>query len=374
MNVSQAKQSLKDVIPTHQADVQPQLLSYIDSLYQISLQKKPLLPNRSEVARYHICAYLAVEKYQNMFDLPEPVQNKIPAQPKIVDKILDDFRANLMGEIRSVSSTPLGSPRAQKSPSKSSNYSTPLSTPSKLHHTSPLKFQTPNLTKVKISSPLKRLQALRDEDSEPKKKRKSSEILNDEESPFNPKIGSPVGSQTIYKYDKKHITIPDFISFCNNFYIPADITPMMIETFLENKHKFTKKSEWLLGCGMVYAAYVRINKVLLEKKIGAKTQFQNQLFQYQKGGLMKWNMLLWCNIIEDSVKDTPWIIELEKRYIYGYGELEDEIRIREIKTKIGEGWELAERFGSMITGNQLLDSESQNKYYKTWTERVLNKL
>lgn len=368
MSNSQLKQSLRDIIPTLEGIFPTEVISCADTLYLLSLQQKPVLANRAEIGRYHICAYLAAEKYQEALGLPEPSLTKIPLQPKVATKLLDDFRENLLFQIRSATSTPRSSPRKAKS-----TYSTPISTPTRVRD-SQATTNTP-----KISSPLKRLQELRD--STPKRQKPSE--FKDVESPFNPKATSQSPSQSaqslpskkpvLYKYDRKHVTIVDFISFANNFFVPSTITPRMVETFLVHRHKFAKKSEWLLACGMVHAAYTRINHTLL-LKMGAKLQLNNQLFQYQKGGLMKKNMQLWNDIVDDWIKQEPWILDLEQQYMYQNLSKEESKLSQEKEARIGPGWELMADFGAMITGDILYDSNHQNDYYDTWTGRVLSQL
>lgn len=357
----QVRQSIQDVLPTA-TELPSKLVSFTESLYSMSVQKQPL-PPRAEIARYHICAYLAAEKYHDQLQLPEPSTTKIPLQPKVVFKILDDFRVNLLNGVRSPSTTPKKTRTPQSSPSKT--------------QLSPTKHQP------RISSPLKRLQELQDEEPAPKR---AKSPLKDAESPFNPKVPStPKKSPTKSSPSKtrtpastpryqRQLTIADFISFANNFYIPASITAQMVVTYLEQRHKFTKKSEWLLACGMVHLAYCRINHRLLLSTMGAKSDLQDQLFQYQKGGLMKWNVVLWLNIIENSIKNEPWILELEKKYVDGTWTLDLDPRPREVIAKLGKGWDLPERLGSMVNASTMFESPSQNKYHETWTRRALGLL
>lgn len=376
MNKAQLTQSLKDIVPTYSGDYPPQLLSYIDSIYQLSLQKIPVLPNRADVARYHLCAYLAVERSRERFSLPEPLTQRIPLQPKLVNKVLEDLQE------RVVFNSPTSTPRKRTS--------TPANLPQK---------HTPS-----VGSPLKKLRTLQ-EDIPPSfsqaspfnpGKEASNYSLRDAASPFNTKIdASPTRSKALSKSPVKtprkspskssastpsspryirHLSIADFISFANNFYIPANVTPHMIETFVAEKHKFTKKNEWLLACGLVHAAYIRINHKLLNSTIGKKTELQDQFFQYQKGGLMKWNMVMWINIIEESVKSEPWVIDLELKYVHNDWSTEDNSTGKEIAAKLGRGWELLQAFGSMKSPSVMFDAPSQVKYYETWTNRVLAKL
>lgn len=364
MSKVQLELLLRDVIPTFQGPIPPQLVKFVESLHLLSLQKQPILPNKADIGRMHICAYLGAEKYQERFHLPEPSLRKVPVQPKIVDKILDDFRVNLLNGIRSPSNTP-------------------FSTPTK-NRVSPTKAQTPQ-NAPKISSPLKRLQEL---DATPRDGQKRPKLLADVESPFNPKHGkyvdkdvaSPFNPKTLKeegspkkglasRYQKK-LTIADLISFSNNFYIPSTTTPLMVESFLAQKHKFTKKSEWLLACGLVHAAYIRVNHQLLGSRIGARNKFQDQLFQYQKGGLMKKMMVSWINVVEDAVKHEKWIRDLELKYVYHDATRENTNQKSEITAKLGHGWEIMEAIGGMVDASVMYDKESQQDYYKRWTDRV----
>lgn len=362
MSKPQVKQSIKDVLPSLAEPYPPQLVKFTESLYSLSMQKQPVLANRAEIARFHICAYLSAEKYKDSLNLPDPEISKIPVQPKVVGKIIDDFRVNLLNGVRSPTTSPASSPRKRGQ--------SPFTTPTKRSRPNP---ELVNIaTTPKLSSPLKRLQAVRDESP-----KTPLSALHDVESPFNPKTKSPTKSApstpSTPRYQKQ-ISISDLTMFANNFYIPSTVTPRLVESFLDQRHKFIKKSEWLLACGLIHAAYIRVNHQILDSKMGAKTQFQDQLFHYQKGGLMKWNMILWINIIEDSTKNEPWIVELERKFVDGTWNAKGDPRPREIEVKLGKEWEVLEKFGSMITANVMFDTKSQDEYYKTWSKRLLDEL
>lgn len=361
MSKQQLVQSLKDVIPTYSGAFPPQLLSYVDYIYQLSLQKIPVLPNRGEVARYHLCAYIGAERCRDRFNLPVPLQQKIPVQPKVASKLLDDITENV------VLKSPSSSPRKRPHPS----------TPSR-HESVP-----------KIGSPLKNLLVAGEKTSESPFLSKSAV-----ESPFMAKLASTEAktpSQSPVKTPRKlqkssvpstpnsprylrHLSIADMISFANNFYIPASVTPHIVECFVAEKHKFTKKNEWLLACGLIYAAYTRINHRLIANTIGKKAELQDQLFQYQKGGLMKRNMVTWLHIIEESVKADEWVVDLELKYVHNNWSVEDTTAEKEIEAKLGRGSELLMAFGSMVNASTMFDKESQQIYYDTWTTRLLQQL
>ncbi|KAF3989223.1 hypothetical protein FT663_02888 [Candidozyma haemuli var. vulneris] len=382
MSNPQITQCLKDVLPTHSGPFPSQLVSYVDSLYSLSIQKIPSLPYRADVARYHLCAYLGALRCQQRFSLPEPSPQRIPVQPKLLEKLLDDIEDKVVAATRSPSSTPtkkrVMSPAMSPSPSKKNSV-------------------------PKISSPLKKLQSLK-EDKSPKGNNafemespfNPSKKLSNEESPFNTPTkrkleeasGTPKSPKTprTPKTQKsaaaspgtpryiRQLTVADIVSFANNFYIPAQVTPQLVESFMAQRHKFLKKNEWLLACGLVHAAYIRINSKLLERTIGKKTELQDQLFQYQKGGLMKMNMIMWINIIEESVKSEPWIVDLELKYVHNNWSSEDNSKAREVEGKLGKGYELLESFGSMINPSVMFDKPSQVEYYNRWTSRVLEQL
>ncbi|KAI5961229.1 uncharacterized protein KGF55_004154 [Candida pseudojiufengensis] len=320
MTVAQIKQSIKDIIPSYDGEDRTKLTSYIDSLYNLSLRHSRVLPNNSEIARYHLCTFVIIEKYKNLFDLPQPDVSRIPIQPQIAKKLLEDFR-EFVNQL-SASSTPVSTPKKQKP-------AAPISTPRQ------------------SGSPLKKIQALAS-------------------SP------SPSPSKNSTRYDFKTVSIEEFITFCNAFYIPSEFTKQMLKTFYSHKHKFAKKSDWSLACGIVYAAYMRINHLLLSTKMGARSEFMTLLLQYQKGGLSKDSLQTWCSLVEEWVKDEQWVQDIERQYVFGNQTIEEKISDEEYRGRIGDGWEQLERLGAMIHGEVLYQSDSQIEYYKNWSEKACN--
>lgn len=354
----QVTQSIKDIIPTCPDPIPPQLISHIDSLYKISLQKIPNLPNKSEIARYHICTYFAIEKLQNKLDLPGPLKDKIPVSPRHLNRVLDDFRENVLGMARE-SLTPVGTPKKNRQ---------------QQHLAGP---GTPSRNTPKVSSPLKKLQQLKEDLQTPQKKMKIE--FKDIESPFNPtpktvnRAESPSVNSSPLK-SKRLVTIPELIAFANHFFIPASVTPNIIVSYSNLRSKFAKKNEWLLACGMIHTVYMRINHQIMNKKIGSKAQFEDQIFQYQKGGLMKWNVLVWCTIVADMLKNEIWLIELERNYssnrLHYVNLMQQE---KEERCKFGIEVNLR-RFGAMIDPSVKFTSTLQQEYYDVWTEKVKDRI
>ncbi|KAI3403197.2 hypothetical protein KGF56_003994 [Candida oxycetoniae] len=373
MSSSQINQALKEIIPSYNGENRSKLINYVDSLYHLSLRKQSGLPNNSGIGRYHLCTYVIAEKYQNLFDLPTPDKSRIPIQPQLVDKLIDDFR-DFVNQL-SAASTPNSSPQKRKRIA-----STPNSSPQKRKRTASSSQTTPvsgsfmgSLNeKIKQSgSPLKKLRQAADTTSS--NSNNDNDIENDidnedKNSPFIEKPKTPSKRKT--RHDPKVVSIPEFITFCNTFFIPAKYSSQMIRTFFLHKHKFAKKTDWPLACGIIYAAYIRINSQLLSKTIGAKSEFMALMLQYQRGGLSKSTLQSWCTLVGDWIKDEPWIQAIEKQYVAG-NEIREEDRMQnEYRGRVGEGWALLERFGAMIHGEHLYESNNQIKYYNTWSKRA----
>lgn len=306
----QLAQLLKDVLPTHSGDIPPKLEAYVESLYHLSTQKIPVLPNKAEVARYHLCAYIGAEKYKDRFGLSSPLLRKIPVQPKVVPKLLNDIREKVLPAAVSPALSPVKKRQAQ-----------------------PIE-----------GSPLKKLAF---EDEKPKKEPKK------------------------YKRLHKRLTAAEFMSLANNFHIPAHVTCEMMKTFWRERHKFQRVSEWCLACGLVYTAYVRINDRLIKSSVGKKQEVQEQLFQYQSGGMIKSIMLGWINAVEESMKAEPWVIDLEVNYVHNNWSTEDKLEEEETRARLGPSHMLLLVIGSMRGASVAYDSALQQQYYDTWTKRLV---
>lgn len=85
---------------------------------------------------------------------------------------------------------------------------------------------------------------------------------------------------------------------------------------------------------------------------------------------MKWNMVMWLNIIEEAVKGEPWIIDLELKFMRNDWSVEDTTKEREILTKVGDGWEMYVLSGAMVTPAVMFSSKRQSDYYETWSGRL----
>ncbi|CAK9438815.1 uncharacterized protein LODBEIA_P30390 [Lodderomyces beijingensis] len=366
MSNAHINQAVKELIPAYGGPKTAKLIGYINSLYNLSVRSYRVLPNHAEIGRYHLCAYVIIEKYRTLFELPQPDISRIPIQPHVASKLLDDFR-DFVGQI-SAGGTPTSTPKKKATENS-------LST-------------TPREKMRQSSSPLKRLHMAaaaaaaaaeeeeeeEEEDNETSNTRESARENKRSRPPLSPKKDVTPANPTQrkkYRYDLKNVSIVDFITFCNTFYIPAVFTKQMLNTFYLHKHKFAKKTDWSLACGIVYTAYTRINHRLLASKVGSKSELMALLLQYQKGGLSKQALDSWCSLVEEWVKNECWVQEIEKQYVYANKANKSEQERKENRARIGENWDLLERYGAMIHGEHLFQSPTQRAYFDTWTGNAL---
>lgn len=359
----QVKSALKDVSSELPDPPPPQLVSYCDRLYGQTLQKP--LNKALEIGRYHVCAYLTVEKYMDKFDLPIPEYTRIPMPPKMAYKTINEFR-NYLDDVKSASSTPKKR-KLQESPASNSKYYSPQSSPTK--YGSPLKLNkvSPVKSSPTKSSPLKkRLESLAEPETEGTDGSEiASDIQDSESNPFladdprpKPKTSTP-------------LTIPRLIQTCNRFYIPPPITVHIIQSFLDQKHKFIKKNTWYLALGLIYAASLRINHRIASTKPDYNDMLLSQFIR-QEHGLKRPNLSYWCGTINNAVQYDPWILEIED--IYKYGIKLEAKRQKELDAKLGPGYKIYDNLGAMVNSHSDLSSKSQEDYYNTWTSSVLQQL
>lgn len=338
------KSAINDIAPGIEPSALPQLTSFCERLYNISKGKSL---NKNEIVRYHICAYLTIEKYLHNLNLPDPQINKIPLPSKTSIKLINEFR----GYLNEISGT--SSPR-----SPLSLVSTPLSQKRSKAVTTPLR-----------SSPLKKLQALATEEPE-----QPEEI--DEDNPFltkkSPKKSPTKSPRKPVRYNIENITVPQLIQLCENFYIPASTAKHIIQCFINKRHKFSKKSDWYLACALVYAAYIRINDKLVKEKIKFNETVINQLMRHQLAHLKKANLVYWVNVLNNDIKDEPWIIELDKKYIYGIKAINQ--HELELNAKLGNDYQLYDSLGCMVNPHNDYSSETQNRYFDNWSYNILSQV
>ncbi|CAN3365225.1 hypothetical protein DICA1_F29184 [Diutina catenulata] len=385
---SQHKKAFEDLLPGYTDPIPRTLIAFVDSVYSKSLAQLPNFKN-GEVGRYHICAYLGLERFRDRLNLPDPDRRMIPVPPKVANKLIEDLRM-VVDRTSSPSSTPTNSP------TKRQQTDSPFFTP-KSSFTSPTKpSMSPAKHSPKKSSPLKRLrEAAQEGEPTPKRLTALKDANYSAESPFNPSPATksptlepsddesaddstPMSSPSKqkakkkYVYDRKRVSVLEFVQFANAFKIPAEVTTQLLNSFAKHRDKFVKKSEWLLACGLVYAAYSRINFQLL-KQLGKDREVRDLLMQCQRGGLNKKQLEAFLKVVEDYIKAESWAVALERHYMNGQAkESRNRDRAEYVARTAGSSEakhrnELLQSMGSMITGADLYESDAQSRYLATWT-------
>lgn len=371
------KSAIKDVAPGIGEQLPPSLVSYCERLYGKSLAKP--LNKASESARYHLCAYLSVEKYASSYNLPSPQFQRIPLHPKICLRLIDEFR-DYIEQVKSATSTPK-KPRLPLKPVNAPD-SNPAQPPPKLDfitNGSPFLESSNSMTPTPHSgkrlynkdatpvrsSPLKKMRiAAKDTASTTPEKEGTEET---HESPFltpNSKAIKP------YSLTESSISIPELIQLSNTFFIPGYITVHIIQEFINQRHKFVKRSDWFLAFGLIYVAYIRINHKLVKDKPDYATTLIQQFHRLRKQ-LRKNSIEYWCSVINEGVSNSPWIIDIEHTFMIG---ITKDQHKQELEYKLGPNHKKFEITGMMLNSYTDLLSPSQESYYNTWSSRVLQQL
>ncbi|KAG7884923.1 hypothetical protein KL938_001180 [Ogataea parapolymorpha] len=309
--------ALRDVIPTLPEPYPREVVDYANYMYISSKQTCPLAA-QMEIARFHLCCFLAVEKLKDKFDLPDPNLNRIPAPKRKAAAVLEEFRNQLTGRKRHVEPPITPSKRRiielatpESTPGKRrANALTPRSTPSKTRNMLATPESTPRSlkTEIKNEQPLyigsaakslqDKLLAAADEIKGPSKRgrKKGFKMLSMADRSLN---------------DDTIITTAHLISFCNKFYLPEDITKNILKTY--TNYYYRTKSPWGLLCGLVSIAFLRLNREKVDAKMGFKTQFFKNLQVHENGGL-KYNELLdWIALVEKLCETEKWVRDLEDK-------------------------------------------------------------
>lgn len=361
MNKTQALDSLKDIVFSYNDEILDKLTKFTEALYQLSLQKIPNLNSKHEVARYHVCAFLAAEKYSRILGLKETNMSNIPVVPNVLKKLIINFRERLINNVDiCFFNTKKKQERENKNILETEKIQTPFFTP--LNTTEGLNKDTDNYV---FETPIKQNNNNNENDSIKKGNDLRSSDCSTMKNPkgfYTPTLKS--------KNKKKNISVIEFIAFAYEFKIPCDKISVMTKFFLANKHRTHKNSDWSLACGIIYSFYKKLNIKEMHKKMDAESSLINRLFQYQKGGLMKSDIKLWCSIVDEWVNQSLGFFNFE----HDLCDSEDYLKIKENEKRIGSHWELFKKSGAMLSGDTIYDSYSQKKYYKFWSKKILKYL
>ncbi|VEU23406.1 DEKNAAC104634 [Brettanomyces naardenensis] len=302
--------SLRDIVPTLEEPYPRELIDYANSLYSLSKVKQALNPH-FEVARYHLCSYLTVEKFRGRLLLPEPTSIKIPIPGRKLRSVILDFRKSMMRPSSSPE-TPPSTPRKRRRRQKQ------FPTPSSKSFKRQALGESGNPYLTPDSTPSSRgIINLDSKEFSPIKGKKNlqmellaaaAEDAHDEVR--TPKRRGRKPGQTVTISKGPVISTALLVSFCNRFYIQEDTTRKILKTFKE--FHLRVKNPWGLLCGLVAISFICLNRDLINNKIGYKSKLYQNLQILQTGGLKMEEIGEWVKIVESLCAEEPWIKELEE--------------------------------------------------------------
>ncbi len=311
--------AIRDILPTLQEPYPKELVEYTNSLYSLSKIKQVLNP-QYEIARYHLCCYLTVEKFRSRLSLPEPTFEKIPIPERKLRSVMLEFKGGLLKKSEVMS--PM-TPRKRKR--RYDQLPTPQSS-GKRTHRSPTKvlfnpYLTPESGKASKTNEIididskdfklksgrnmrARLMAAAQETqpSEPSTPRSTKRRVRRSLNRLSPHRVSAA---------KREITTALLISFCNRLYIPENTTGDIMNTY--KAYRLRIRNPWGLLCGLTAIAFICLNADIVNNTIGVKSKLYQTLQRYQSGALTIDNIKEWTHIVQTLCAEEPWIKKLQQK-------------------------------------------------------------
>lgn len=285
--------AFRDIIPTAQQPFPPKLISYANSTYQSTKMSLPLNATE-EAARYHICCFAVVEFFQQKYNLPDPIMNKIPIPARRVNALLPNVRITVNRIIES--STPQSTPFSTPQSNRVVDY---LQTPTSQNNTYSKATQS-YIDQVRNA----KLQSIDHAKKSLKDKLMTEGTMSPPTTPKKPKA-SPVKYTASRPRTKSTITTPSLIAFCNQFYIPEHITVRILQTYKIYRH--VVGNSWGLLVGLVGISYLKLNKAKMSAKMGLRAKVVENLHRLQQGGLTQGEVKMYMREVARMIASQKWI-------------------------------------------------------------------
>lgn len=308
MSTAFIKNAIRDVVPTLEEPYPEELIEYANSLYALSKIRQALNP-KYEVARYHLCCYLTVEKLCGRLNLPDPVDDKIPIPNRKVRSAIVDFKRGLTVN----SATPPQTPRKRRRRRAEHQLLTPPSTGKRNHTRETFKYTNPYLTPSKTPSsktPIIDIDSPKYMGSGKSMRERLRAAASESDEPPRKKRTYTKSPHKAHSKSKLQISTAMLVSFCNRFYIPESTTRNILNTFQIYHARI--KQPWGLLCGLVAISYSDLNHDLMNSRIGFKSKLYEQLQILQTGGLSMDDIVMWVRIVENLCSEEPWLKHLKK--------------------------------------------------------------
>lgn len=333
--------ALRDVAPTLSEPYPQELKRLIDNLYNSSKHKIQLKQNE-EIARYHICAIIAVNKLKQELGLLDPLLDKSPVPTRTALQLLHLFETSL--QIKGSKSTPVSTPQKKRAlevevtPSSTKRRGRPPSA-KKLPLTERLEALSSQTSKTPETSPIK-----------------SKTAAFFKTSNGSPSVKSPTkypGSST-YSSPSKHMQLlsaSEITGLCNKFQLETSIIENILETFKQYCSKVS--NEWVLLCGLIINCYFVINHKVISENVGSKTNVIKTMFSLQNGGLMLDEVNKSITIVQNLITHNKWFKQLKMKNDLSF-----------------EEQTIASTSGNMIPKSSQFRSNRLQKDYKEWVETI----
>lgn len=349
MSLQRAAGAVKDVLPNFTDKIPSKLTDYTENLYMKSNSKLGgVLKPTEEIARYHICAYIAVEKLADRLSLPEPSTDKIPIPPKNLARLVNDFRNGLSN---------LSPVKGNSSPFKGTEPLTPTRKRTKQILATPSSSKKLKLDASPAMSPMTPRRRGRPpknatlENVSPFKSPAKSPV----KSPGRPRKYSPLKTDVKSPSKKAQLSPAQIIAFCKKFHLPDEVITNILKSF--NFYYGKISNQWCLLCGLVNMAYNVINTSELDSKIGARSKFFNDLHHFQNGGIVKQELHFWLKLVDDILAGEKWIQDLQTEH------------------KDSQTSKPIHSFGNMTQQDSIFDSGAKAwKAYDSWAAKIQNEL
>ncbi|GMM29270.1 hypothetical protein DAMA08_019860 [Martiniozyma asiatica (nom. inval.)] len=377
--------AFKDFLPNEEPS--RDFVSYCLSLYSSSKLTVPL--SSFELARVHLCVYLAIKQSQNYTD---PGVSKIPVPKSKLKGVLADFEKALNPSTPSHRRTyevfgGLATPQSQGKNGNATMVTPTKSVVKSLHnklvaesnfsgtHEIPESFSTPP------STPVKRARG------RPKKNATSS--VDTQKTPFSTPQKRTNTAPSTPRKKRQLITTPDLVSLCNAFYIPEHMTSHIFRTYKKYRHAANITAQahlssinaehssdvhtlsngyiksgshvWGLLIGLVGMVYRKLNASELETRLGLWKKVITNLHRLQRGGLSIEEVEEWVNICETRWGNVKWARESEYEHT-------------QVNTQTSEDSNGLDSLGCFLT-TDYLSTKKKNEWliWKSKMQEVLEK-
>lgn len=342
--------AIRDVAPTLSEPYPQELKRMINNIYNSSKQKINLKQSE-EIARYHICAIVAINRLKSEHGFLDPVLDNSPIPTKSVVQLLNLFEANL--QIKSSASTPISTPQKKRiignetNPSPSGAKGAPSSA-KKLKLTDKLDLIAAESQSSPETTPL-------NSPTKVKTPKSHNNLLKtpSKSSPLKRSIG---GSG--YASPSKHLKLlsaSEITALCNKFQLEQDVVSNVLDTFRQYFNKVS--NEWVLLSGLIINCYFVINHQVINEKVGSRANVIKTMFSLQNGGLMLDDVNKSVTIVHGLISHNKWFKQLKLKFDF----------------PLDEGT-IASTSGNMISKDVQFNSKESQALQELWINKIKHEI